>query len=93
ELEGLIGLESRVTVLGHIQRGGSPNTYDRILATRYGVAAMDAALEKDYGKMTALKGADIVRVPLCEAIKKLKMIQSDDAVLLTARKLGLRFGD
>lgn len=93
DLEGLINLETRVTVLGHIQRGGSPNTFDRILATRYGVSAVDAVLDRDYGTMVALQGTSIVRVPLSEAVKHLKKITLDDEVLLTARKLGLRFGD
>lgn len=93
DLEGLIGLETRVTVLGHIQRGGSPNTFDRVLATRYGVAAIDAVKEKDFGKMVALKGSEIVRVPLAEAVNKLKKVPLDHPVLLTARKLGLGFGD
>lgn len=93
DLEGLINLETRVTVLGHIQRGGSPNTFDRILATRYGVAALDAVVAKDFGKMVALQGTSIVTVPLPEAVKHLKKITPADEVLLAARKLGLKFGD
>lgn len=93
DLEGLINLETRVTVLGHIQRGGSPNTFDRILATRYGVAALDAVVAKDFGKMVALQGTSIITVPLWEAVKQLKKILPDDEVLLAARKLGLKFGD
>lgn len=93
DLEGLIGLETRVTVLGHIQRGGSPNTYDRVLATRYGVAAVDAVMGQKYGQMVALQGADIVTVPLEDAVNHLKKVPLDDPVLLTARKLGLYFGD
>ncbi len=93
DLEGLINLETRVTVLGHMQRGGSPNTFDRILATRYGVAALDAVVAKDFGKMVALQGTSIVTVPLSEAVKHLKKIIPVDEVLLAARKLGLKFGD
>lgn len=93
DLEELINQETRVTVLGHIQRGGSPNTFDRVLATRYGVAAVDGMLAQDYGKMVALKGTEIVRVPLADAVHRLKQISSNDAVLLAARKLGLKFGD
>jgi 6-phosphofructokinase 1 len=93
DLEGLIGLETRVTVLGHIQRGGSPNTYDRILATRYGVAAVDAVKAGELGKMVALRGTAIVTVPLAEAVNSLKRVPLDDPVLLAARKLGLQFGD
>ncbi|HHV63924.1 MAG TPA: 6-phosphofructokinase [Peptococcaceae bacterium] len=93
DLEGLIGLETRVTVLGHIQRGGSPNTYDRVLATRYGVAAVDAVLAGEIGKMVALKGSTIATVPLAEAVNRLKQVPLDDQVLLAARKMGLKFGD
>ncbi len=93
DLEGLIGLETRVTVLGHIQRGGSPNTYDRVLATRYGVAAFDAVMQQEFGKMVALQGSQIVTVPLIDAVNQLKKIPLDDQVLQMARKLGLEFGD
>lgn len=93
DLEGLIGLETRVTVLGHIQRGGSPNTYDRVLATRYGTAAVDAVTREEYGRMVALKGTEIVTVPLEDAVNHLKKVPLDDPVLLTARKLGLSLGD
>lgn len=93
ELEGLIGLEKRVTVLGHIQRGGSPNPYDRVLATRYGVAAVDAVIAEEWGKMVALKGSTIVTVPLADAVKNLKKVSLNDQVLLTARKLGINVGD
>lgn len=93
DLEGLIGLETRVTVLGHIQRGGSPNTYDRVLATRYGVAAVDAVLAGEFGKMVALQGSAIVTVPLVDAVDQLKKIPPDDPVLRTAKRLGLKFGD
>ncbi|HEV2360572.1 MAG TPA: ATP-dependent 6-phosphofructokinase, partial [Acidimicrobiales bacterium] len=64
EIERLTGFESRVTILGHIQRGGTPTAFDRLLATRYGTAAVDAAHEGDYRKMVALRGTAIVRVPL-----------------------------
>lgn len=93
DLESQYGLETRVTVLGHLQRGGSPNSYDRVLSSRYGVAAVDAALEEKFGIMVALKGRDIVRVPLREAVDKLKQVPLDDDLLLTARNLGLEMGD
>ncbi|GAB6170996.1 ATP-dependent 6-phosphofructokinase [Paradesulfitobacterium aromaticivorans] len=93
ELEERAKMEARVTVLGHLQRGGSPVTYDRILATRYGVAAVEAALEEDFGVMVALKGREIVRVPLAEAVNKLKLIPLTDPLLLAARNLGIEMGD
>ncbi len=74
EIEGKTGYETRVTVLGHIQRGGSPSAFDRVLATRYGVKAVELVLSGQYGKMAALKGNDIVAVPLEEAVGTLKTV-------------------
>jgi ATP-dependent phosphofructokinase / diphosphate-dependent phosphofructokinase len=93
DLEKHFGLETRVTVLGHLQRGGSPNSYDRVLASRYGTAAVDAALEEKFGIMVALQGRDIVQVPLHEAVDQLKLIQPNDPLLITARSLGIEMGD
>jgi len=61
-------------VLGHIQRGGTPTAFDRVLATRFGLAAIDAAQEGAFGQMVALRGTDIVRVPLAEATAQLKTV-------------------
>ena len=66
EIEKRTGKEARTTVLGHIQRGGTPTAFDRWLATRFGLHAIDAVHEGDWGKMVALRGADIVRVPLAD---------------------------
>jgi phosphofructokinase-like protein len=77
EIESRTGFETRATVLGHIQRGGSPVAYDRILATRFGIAAIDAVADGDYGKMVALRADRIVRVPLAEAVAELKTVDSD----------------
>src|ERR1700754_579417 len=74
EIEKRTGKEARTTVLGHIQRGGTPTAYDRVLATRFGLQAIDAAHEGDYGKMVALRGTDIVRVPLIEGTGELKTV-------------------
>lgn len=93
DLEGLTELETRVTVLGHIQRGGSPNTFDRILATRLGSEAVEAIVAEDFTTMVALKGSEIVRVPLTEAVNRQKKVPLDDPVLLAARKIGISFGD
>jgi phosphofructokinase-like protein len=64
ELERITGFETRVTVLGHVQRGGTPTAYDRVLATRYGIKAAELAIAGDYGRMAALRGEEIVSVPL-----------------------------
>jgi ATP-dependent phosphofructokinase / diphosphate-dependent phosphofructokinase len=74
EIEERTGFEARATILGHIQRGGSPTAFDRVLATRFGIAAIDAVDQGDYGKMVALKGTEIVRVPLGEALSELKTL-------------------
>ncbi|MGV4924283.1 6-phosphofructokinase [Streptomyces sp. BHT-5-2] len=74
EIEGRTGKEARTTVLGHTQRGGTPSAFDRWLATRFGLHAIDAVREADYGTMVALRGTDIVRVPLAEATAKLKTV-------------------
>ena len=74
EIEGRTSFETRVTILGHVQRGGTPTAYDRVLATRFGVEAIDAVHEGDYAIMVALRGPDIVRVPIEEAVKELKTV-------------------
>jgi ATP-dependent phosphofructokinase / diphosphate-dependent phosphofructokinase len=74
EIEKRTGKEARTTVLGHIQRGGTPSAFDRVLATRFGLNAVDAAQDGDWGKMVALRGTDIVRVPLADATTELKIV-------------------
>jgi len=74
EIERRTGKEARVAVLGHIQRGGTPTAFDRVLATRFGVAAIRAAAAGAFGTMVALRGTDIVRVPLAEATAGLKLV-------------------
>jgi 6-phosphofructokinase 1 len=74
EIEKRTGKEARTTVLGHIQRGGTPTAFDRVLATRFGLHAIDAVHEADWGKMVALRATDIIRVPLAEATTKLKTV-------------------
>jgi ATP-dependent phosphofructokinase / diphosphate-dependent phosphofructokinase len=74
EIERRTGFESRMTVLGHVQRGGTPTAYDRVLATRFGVAAMDALADGDFGNMVGLHATAIVRVPLADALAELKLL-------------------
>lgn len=93
DLEERTGIETRATVLGHLQRGGSPLSNDRILSTRYGVAAVDAAIKEKFGTMVALQGNSVVTVPLQEAINRLKLIPMDDEVLKAARSIGICLGD
>jgi ATP-dependent phosphofructokinase / diphosphate-dependent phosphofructokinase len=74
EIEQRTGFETRVTVLGHVQRGGSPTPRDRVLATRFGLEAADLALAGEFGQMAALHGDDVVAVPLAEATAELKIV-------------------
>ncbi|MBO0847485.1 MAG: 6-phosphofructokinase [Nocardioides sp.] len=74
EIEQRTGAESRAVVLGHIQRGGTPTAFDRWLATRFGLHAIDAVADKEFGVMVALRGTDIVRVPLIEGTGELKLV-------------------
>ncbi|GAA3296342.1 MULTISPECIES: 6-phosphofructokinase [Dactylosporangium] len=74
QLEAKTGKEARTVVLGHIQRGGTPTAFDRVLATRFGLQAIDAVNDGDFGKMVALQGTDIVRVPLQDATRELKTV-------------------
>ena len=77
EIEARTGKEARTSVLGHIQRGGTPTAFDRVLATRFGLMAITAAHEGDWGKMVALHGTDIVRVPLASATEQLKLVPAE----------------
>ncbi len=74
EIERRTGFETRMTILGHVQRGGTPTAYDRVLATRFGVAAVDAVAQGDFGQMVALRGPDIVRVALEDALREPKLL-------------------
>ncbi|HET8640512.1 MAG TPA: 6-phosphofructokinase, partial [Pseudonocardiaceae bacterium] len=74
EISRRTGAESRAVVLGHIQRGGTPTAYDRVLATRFGLHAVDAVHSGDFGVMVALRGTDIIRVKLAEATAELKTV-------------------
>ena len=89
----LIDLELRTTVLGHIQRGGTPSSFDRVLGTRFGEAAARLVAAGDFGKMVALRGTQIVAVPLQEAIGAQKLVAPDGDLVRAARSVGIVFGD
>jgi phosphofructokinase-like protein len=74
EIESRTGFETRVTILGHVQRGGTPTAFDRVLATRFGIAAIDAVHDGAFGKMVALQAGEIVCVPLQDAVGSLKLV-------------------
>lgn len=87
------GLETRVTVLGHLQRGGSPTAFDRILATKFGTSALEAASKGNFGCMVSLKGRDVVTVRLEDAIKRQRLVPLDSELIFAARAVGTSFGD
>jgi len=77
EVEQRTGFETRVTVLGHLQRGGTPTAFDRVLGTRFGVAAIDLVQTENFGNMVSLQGNEIVSIPLSKAVDKLKVVDQD----------------
>ena len=93
QLQALTGKESRCVVLGHLQRGGTPTPYDRILSTRFGAAAVRALHEGITGEMVALSAQDITTVPMIEAVSHLKTIRPHSDLVRTARGVGTIFGD
>jgi 6-phosphofructokinase 1 len=93
EIEKRTGKETRAMVLGHIQRGGAPTTFDRLLCLRFGTAAIRFIEAGLFGTMVALHPPDISAVPIEEAIGKMKSVSLDSDVILTARSLGISFGD
>ena len=93
ELEQLTGSETRVTVLGHLQRGGRPVPYDRILSTRFGVKAVDLIAEGKFGVMVSLQGNSIGNVSLEDAVGCLKTVPPEGELVQIARSVGVGFGD
>lgn len=93
DIESITGKEARVTVLGHLQRGGSPTAFDRILSTRYGTAAVNYLMEGRYGHMVCLRGTEIDTVPLEKAAGGQRKVPPDLDLLKSARQLGICFGD
>ncbi|KAL6069165.1 Pfka2p [Balamuthia mandrillaris] len=94
QIEAHTDLEARVTVLGHTQRGGSPSSYDRILATKYGSLAALLAVQGKYGQMVSLRGTEVVAVPITSNMRKQKLVDPlTDQMVLAARNVGTIFGD
>jgi 6-phosphofructokinase 1 len=93
EIQERTGKETRSIVLGHIQRGGSPTTFDRLLALRFGAAAVRAVASQAWGQMVALQPPNITLVPLADVIGKTKYVMPDSDTVLTAREIGISFGD
>lgn len=93
KLEKLTGMETRVTVLGHLQRGGIPTSFDRILATRFGSRAVDMIIEGKFGYMAALRTPHIKPVEIRKAVKKLRRVPVNGEDVQVARAIGVSFGD
>ena len=92
QIEGLINIECRVTILGHLLRGGSPTPFDRLLATRFGSQAVHLLVNGQMGEMVALHGADIASVPIKDVAGKLRTVTPDHAYVKAARSLGISLG-
>jgi len=93
EVEARTGMETRVTVLGHLQRGGIPTAFDRILSTRYGAAAVNLIMQGRFGEMVCLKGAAVESVPIERAILELRTVPLDGDMVRSARQIGIALGD
>lgn len=93
EIEERTGIESRCTVLGYLQRGGSPTSYDRVLSTRYGVAAAEACLRGEYNVMVSLYHDQIVTVYIQKAASSPRLVPVDSEIIRTGRQIGVCFGD
>jgi 6-phosphofructokinase 1 len=87
------GKEVRVSVLGHIQRGGSPTAFDRILGTRFGVAAVELIAQGEFGKMVCLRNERIEAVEISQAIHQLKRVDPQGEIVHAARSIGISFGE
>lgn len=92
-IEEETGQEIRVTIPGHTQRGGSPCPYDRVLSSRFGAAAAQMILDRDFGKMVGIKDGEMVRIPLEDVAGKLKMVDPQSSIVREAKALGISFGD
>ncbi len=93
EIQNATGMETRVTVLGYLQRGGTPSAYDRVLATEFGTTAAEMLSKGIFGRMAAMVGSAITSVPLEEVAGKTKTIPLDHPLISTARQVGTSFGD
>ena len=93
EIQQITGKETRSLVLGHLQRGGPPTGYDRLLATRFGGAAVRAVAAEKWGNMVALQSTSIVAIPLAEALREPNRVDPNEDLVLTARETGISFGD
>jgi 6-phosphofructokinase 1 len=88
-----LGMETRVTVLGHLQRGGAPTPFDRILATRFGTHAAELLAEGAFNRMVCFQGGQVTSVPIDQVAGKVKLVPPDHPLIRSARRVGTNFGD
>ena len=93
DIEKRTGKETRTVVLGHLQRGGAPTSFDRVLATRFGARAVELILQGQFGTMVAFHPPDIVAVPLEKVVGRTRNVPLDFDVIRTARAMGISLGD
>jgi 6-phosphofructokinase 1 len=93
QIEDITGIETRTVVMGHLQRGGTPTPFDRILATRLGTKTVEMIERKSFGYMAATKGSSIIEVPLADVAKGLRTVQANDPLVRSARSISTCFGD
>ncbi len=93
ELSEMTGKEARSLVLGHLQRGGTPSTYDRLISLRYGAAAVRALEDQDFNKMIVMQQNRIKRIPLSDVADKMKLVPLDSDTILTAKEIGINLGE
>ena len=92
EIEKMTDIECRVTVLGHLQRGGTPSAFDRLLATRFAVEGMELAVQGEFNRMVALKGTDIISVPIKTVVGKQNLVPSDSPLIKAGLFVSTSFG-
>jgi phosphofructokinase-like protein len=93
EINRRLGMDTRVTVLGHLQRGGVPTPFDRVLATRFGTYAAQMLAAGEYNRMVCMKGSEVSSVPLEDVAGKIKLVPTDHPLITSARMVGTNFGD
>jgi 6-phosphofructokinase 1 len=92
EIKKCLDMDTRVTVLGHLQRGGSPTTFDRCLGSRFGIKALELIEAGAYGQMACLRGRDIKAAPIARAVRRLKLVEPDGELVRCAEELGIMVG-
>ena len=93
QIKSACGMDIRVTVPGHTQRGGSPCPYDRVISSRFGAKAAELIKEGDFGKLVVMQNNEVTAIPLSESAGKLKYVSPDDSIVKNAKMLGISFGD